>query len=281
MGRRLIVVMCCALVVSAAAPVGGPSATTPTTGGASAPPVAGLRPNILLMISDDQAWSDFTPALMPTVYSQLVDQGVLFKRAYVNTSLCCPSRAQIVTGLYEHHTGVDTNIVPLERPTIVEALHDVGYRTMLAGKYLNSWPCTPRPEFDRWACVGTPTPSTYSMVNPFINVDGEWAHLRGLPNRHPGGSAREVRADHPAGSTVLRDVLADHAAHAVGRPSVRLHGDHAAARPVVRRRHRSATARRSTRVGRRSPSTRSRTPTSATRGWRTASGRWTTPSRPS
>ena len=82
---------------------------------------------------------------------------MLFKRAYVNTSLCCPSRAQIITGLYEHHTGVDTNAVPLERPTIVEALHDIGYRTMLAGKYLNSWACTPRPEFDRWACVGTPS----------------------------------------------------------------------------------------------------------------------------
>ena len=115
---------------------------------------------------------------MPSVYAQLVDQGVLFKRAYVNTALCCPSRAQMVTGLYEHHTGVDTNTVPLERPTIVDALHDVGYRTMLAGKYLNSWPCTPRPEFDRWACVGTPDPSTYSMVNPVINVDGEWSsHL--------------------------------------------------------------------------------------------------------
>ena len=29
-----------------------------------------------------------------------------------------------------------------------------GYRTMLAGKYLNSWPCDPRAEFDRWVCVG-------------------------------------------------------------------------------------------------------------------------------
>ncbi len=178
MGRRLLVLMCCALVVSAAAPGGCPHAAGPSTLGASAPSVEGPRPNVLLLVSDDQAWSDFTPALMPSLFAQLVDQGVLFKRAYVNTSLCCPSRAQIVTGLYEHHTGVDTNTVPLERPTIVEALHDSGYRTMLAGKYLNSWPCTPRPEFDRWACVGTPTPSTYSMVNPVINVDGEWStHL--------------------------------------------------------------------------------------------------------
>jgi len=179
MVRRLIVVMCCALVVAAAPGGDGPSPPTRTADRGSAPPAAGPRPNILLLVSDDQAWSDFTPALMPSVYAQLVDQGVLFKRAYVNTSLCCPSRAQIMTGLYEHHTGVDTNIVPLERPTIVDALHDVGYRTMLAGKYLNSWPCAPRPEFDRWACVGTPSPSTYSMINPWINVDGEWATYEG------------------------------------------------------------------------------------------------------
>ena len=157
MGRRLIVLMCCALAVSAAASDGAPpTAPARPTSRASAPLAPAERPNILLLISDDQAWSDFSPTLMPSVYEQLVDQGVLFKRAYVNTSLCCPSRAQIVTGLYEHHTGVDTNTVPLERPTIIEALHDVGYRTMLAGKYLNSWPCTPRPEFDRWACVSTP-----------------------------------------------------------------------------------------------------------------------------
>jgi N-acetylglucosamine-6-sulfatase len=159
--------------------------STAVPGGASAHASASIgrddtrRPNILVLISDDQAWSDFSPTLMPTVYSQLVDQGVLFKRAYVNTSLCCPSRSQILTGLYEHHTGVDTNTVPLERPTIVEALHATGYRTMLAGKYLNSWPCAPRAEFDRWACVGTPTPSTYSMIDPVINEDGSWITYAG------------------------------------------------------------------------------------------------------
>ena len=195
------------------------------------------RPNILLLISDDQAWSDFTPALMPSVYAQLVDQGVLFKRAYVNTSLCCPSRSQIITGLYEHHTGVDTNTVPLERPTIVEALHDVGYRTMLAGKYLNSWPCTPRPEFDRWACVGTPLPSTYSMIDPLINVDGEWASYQGYQTDILADQLVSFVRVHAGGPAVLRDVLADLAAHAVGRSSVRLHDHHPAARPGVRRRH--------------------------------------------
>ena len=168
-------VICCALALSAVPP----SATIPAEGHAFTATVADESPNILVVISDDQAWSDFSPSLMPHVFSDLVDEGALFKRAYVNTSLCCPSRSQILTGLYEHHTGVDTNTVPLDRPTIVQALHDVGYHTMLAGKYLNSWPCAPRSEFDRWACVGTPEPSTYSMINPLINEDGAWRQYTG------------------------------------------------------------------------------------------------------
>lgn len=138
-------------------------------------------PNILVIVSDDQASSTFSPELMPAVFSRIADPGVLFRRAYANTALCCPSRAQMLTGLYEHHTGVDGNNVPLERPTIVDALHDLGYRTMLAGKYLNSWKtCDPRPEFDRWACTSTPPPATYSLQNPYLNVDGVWQRFSGF-----------------------------------------------------------------------------------------------------
>jgi arylsulfatase A-like enzyme len=134
---------------------------------------------------------------MPSVYSQLVDQGVLFKRAYVNTSLCCPSRAQIVTGLYEHDTGVDQNEVMLTRPTLPMALHDAGYRTMLAGKYLNSWPCDPRAEFDRWACVATPEISSLSLVDPMVNVDGVWQRRTGYEPDVLGAMASNFIKDTP------------------------------------------------------------------------------------
>ena len=175
--QRSMVAICCVLATFAPAIATSPAAGTPASIVRSVP---SARPNVLLLVSDDQAWSDFSRELMPSTYGELVDQGILFKRAYVNTSLCCPSRAQILTGLFEHHTGVDANAVPLDRPTIVEALHDSGYRTMLAGKYLNSWEtCGPRPEFDRWACVGAPEPSTYSLLNPWINEDGEWQHRSG------------------------------------------------------------------------------------------------------
>lgn len=136
------------------------------------------RPNILLLVSDDQSWTSFTRELMPSVFGELVDKGALFNRGYATTPLCCPSRAEILTGLYEHHTGVDGNQVTLERPTIVHALRDLGYRTSLAGKYLNSEPCDPLPEFDQWICAGAGQ-SSYSLKNPTLNVDGVWTRFIG------------------------------------------------------------------------------------------------------
>lgn len=135
-------------------------------------------PNVLILLADDQARSTFDRALMPSVHARLVDRGVLFRRAYVNTPQCCPSRSELLTGLYQHHTGVAGNATPLDRPTIVELLHDRGYRTMLAGKYLNSAPCDPRPEFDRWVCSSVGG-SGYSLKDPTMNVDGEWRSFAG------------------------------------------------------------------------------------------------------
>lgn len=135
-------------------------------------------PNVLLVVTDDQTTGNFTRDLMPTVFDELVDKGVNFDRAYVGTSLCCPSRAEILTGLYGHHNRVDGNDVPLLRPTIVEALRSNGYRTSLAGKYLNSWPCTPRPEFDQWVCGGEGL-SSYTLKDPKLNVNGTWTQFSG------------------------------------------------------------------------------------------------------
>jgi N-acetylglucosamine-6-sulfatase len=150
----------------------------------AAPPVFGGRPNILLIVSDDQSSTIFSRELMPTVHEQLVDKGVLFTRAYVNTSLCCPSRAEILTGLYQHHTWVDSNGGDLARPTFVQALHDGGYRTMLAGKYLNSYGCDPPlREFDQWVCV---VADPYH--DPVLNVNGTAVRIDGY--------GTDILADH-------------------------------------------------------------------------------------
>ena len=170
--RRRFSALLAAALVAAAAPI---LAAAHSVAADVTPP---SPPNVLLLVSDDQTWSTFGRDLMPNVTSQLVDEGVLFTRAYDNSALCCPSRSEILTGLYEHHTGVDENTVPLERPTIVQALHAAGYRTSLTGKYLNSWPCDARPEFDQWACYTQRTsPDVY--LNPLVNLNGTITQLFG------------------------------------------------------------------------------------------------------
>jgi len=167
--RRLAALVTAATLAVSISPVARSDVALPPEEAARLP---ANRPNILLLVSDDQQMATFTRALMPSVFSDLVDAGERFDRFYVNSSLCCPSRSEILTGLTEQHTGVDDNNVPLNRPTIVEALHDVGYRTMLAGKYLNSLPCDPRPEFDRWVCQFQNNDNGLSLVDPTLNVDG-------------------------------------------------------------------------------------------------------------
>ncbi len=152
------------------------------------------QPNILLIVTDDQSTTTFNRPLMPTLFGELVDKGVLFDRAYVNTSLCCPSRANILTGLFQHHTGVDANGKALDRPTFVEALHDLGYRTMLGGKYLNSWPCDPRPEFDRWVCE-----AQQGYEDPVLNVDGVDTPFSGYTSDILAGEVSTFITGTPAG----------------------------------------------------------------------------------
>ena len=196
--RRGRITLVCAALLCGLLPMATSGPTAQAAGTPTQSAQANAHPNILLIVSDDQAWSTFSRDLMPSVYSRLVDQGVLFKRAYVNTSLCCPSRAQIVSGLYEHDTGVDQNEVLLTRPTFPMALHDAGYRTMLAGKYMNSWPCDPRAEFDRWACVATPEISSLSLVDPMVNVDGVWQRKTGYEPDVLGNLASDFIKDTPA-----------------------------------------------------------------------------------
>ncbi|WP_111979979.1 sulfatase family protein [Algibacillus agarilyticus] len=70
-------------------------------------------PNILLILSDDHAWNDYsfmghdivkTPSL-----DKLANEGVTFKHGYVPTSLCRPSLATIATGLYASQHGITGN----------------------------------------------------------------------------------------------------------------------------------------------------------------------------
>ena len=64
-------------------------------------------PNILLIISDDQPF--YTEKYTPAILNEIFVKGTTFSDAFVSTSLCCPSRASILTGLYAHDHGTITN----------------------------------------------------------------------------------------------------------------------------------------------------------------------------
>lgn len=71
------------------------------------------RPNILLIISDDQGWGDFGfmghPQISTPNLDKLAAQSLVFHRGYTPVPLCRPSLACIATGLYPHQHGVTGN----------------------------------------------------------------------------------------------------------------------------------------------------------------------------
>lgn len=136
--------------------------------------VSDKRPNILIIVSDDQRMN--TMEYMPETQAGIFDQGITFANGFVTTPLCCPSRASILTGMYAHNHGVLVNEDPLKQTTFMEILHKNGYYTGLIGKYLNSWDGTARPEYDYWVSYAFGETRYY---NPRLNINGTWKRLQG------------------------------------------------------------------------------------------------------
>jgi N-acetylglucosamine-6-sulfatase len=106
------------------------------------------RWNFVVILTDDQTLDSIPhdPPVMPYLQSRSGDPNdhwIVFRNGFVNTPLCCPSRATLLTGLYAHDHGVLDNDLGSrldESTTIADALHTAGYYTGLVGKYLNQYP---------------------------------------------------------------------------------------------------------------------------------------------
>lgn len=115
--------------------------------------VSASAPNVLLIITDDQGYGDFSIHGNPHVQTPNIDQlardGVQFERFYVN-SFCAPTRAALLTGRWPLRTGCHgvthnrESIRPSE-VTMAEALKGGGYRSACIGKWHNGeqFPFTP------------------------------------------------------------------------------------------------------------------------------------------
>ena len=77
---------------------------------------AAQKPNVVMIISDDHAWTDYGfmghPHLQTPHLDRLAAQSLTFPRGYVPASLCCPSLASIITGKYPHQHRVTSNDPP-------------------------------------------------------------------------------------------------------------------------------------------------------------------------
>ncbi len=168
-----------ALAVTAIAPAFAPLAAKADT-----------RPNVVIIMTDDQRWDTVTPQYMPRLSGILANNpSVTYTNSFVPNTLCCPSRTSTLTGDYSHTTGVYSNsgqwggfwsftappygdsISPInDTTTMAVDMHAAGYRTALIGKYLNGYPSKDNygyvpPGWNEWFSVGTGKYYRYHATN--------------------------------------------------------------------------------------------------------------------
>ena len=115
------------------------------------------RPNIIFILTDDQRW-DALGAMGNTIIQtpnldKLARSGILFQNAYVTTSICCVSRASILTGQYENKHHIHDFRTDLSEESIVNTypalMKNAGYSMGFIGKFgVGTHP--PQQLFDFW-----------------------------------------------------------------------------------------------------------------------------------
>ncbi|SJN47556.1 sulfatase [Sphingobacterium sp. JB170] len=103
--------------------------------------LAQKRPNVVIIVSDDHAYQTIGAygskyAKTPNI-DRIANEGALFSHAYVNNSICGPSRATLLTGKYSHKNGFrdnETSEFDFSQDSFVKQLQSAGYNTAWVGK---------------------------------------------------------------------------------------------------------------------------------------------------
>jgi arylsulfatase A-like enzyme len=141
------------------------------------------RPNIVIFYTDDQRWDSLgymgNPIIQTPCLNRLAKEGVAFSNSFCTTSICCTSRATLLTGMHCERHGIDAFNQPLTKElwaqTFPMLLREAGYRMGFVGKW-GLGGSMPEEDYDFWA--GFAGQGTY-----FEEVDGQKVHRTTLMER--------------------------------------------------------------------------------------------------
>jgi arylsulfatase A-like enzyme len=161
------------------------------TGISHGPPTT--RPNIVLIMTDDQGWGQTGyynhPVLKTPNLDAMAANGLRFDRFYAGAPVCSPTRASVLTGRASYRTGVPEHGYPLrlQEKTVAAALKTAGYSTGHFGKWhLNGLrgPGVPVLKdddhnpgafgFDQWLTV-----TNFFDMNPIMSRQGTFVEFQG------------------------------------------------------------------------------------------------------
>lgn len=152
-----------------------------------------VKPNIVLVMADDQGWGQVGyyghPQLKTPNLDAMAAAGLRFDRFYAAGPVCSPTRASVLTGRTHNRTGVPSHgcNLCLQEKTLPQALKKAGYTTGLFGKWhlngirgagvpiLGSDANHPgRYGFDEWLAV-----SNFFDLNPLMSRNGKFEEFKG------------------------------------------------------------------------------------------------------
>ena len=197
------------------------------------------RPNFVVVLLDDL--DTYSVQYMPQTLALVRDRGVSYESAFVNFSLCSPSRASLLRGQYAHNTGIWDNKsatggydafhgLGLESSTLATWLHNGGYRTALFGKYINRYvevgPVTVPPGWEEWyATFGRITGRRSQYYDYFLNENGQVIQYGSAPEDYSTDVLKTKAVDFirraAASKRPFLAYIAPHAPHTPAIPAPR------------------------------------------------------------
>ncbi|KAJ9127743.1 hypothetical protein QFC24_000026 [Naganishia onofrii] len=166
------------------------------------------RPNIVLILTDDQDVGTLQRRFLPNIFDRLVDHGVSYDNFFAPVSVCCPSRVSLLRAQYAHNH----NVTFVSRPwggweifneyhyvnhTLPDFLQTAGYSTYYTGKLMNGHTvenCERLPVSGFNSSDFLVDPYTYDYWNPAFSRDNGPAIIH--PNTYSTDLVKEKALDY-------------------------------------------------------------------------------------